>query len=555
MGNNPFAGCPKLVLENKSPNFKTDGGALYDKDFTRLIYYPIASSEESYEIKSGTKIIGKHAFFLCSKLKEIIIPNSVIKLENNPFSGCGNLFLKNYSPRYNVVAGVIYDSDFSSVIGCLNSVSIDELVLKNVRRICRNSFWNCKGIKKIVLPKTLETIGYNPFVGCTQIEFISKSPAYTVEDGILFNADKSKIICWPAKFAVGEIHVPESVTSLERGAFSGAGKMTGIHLHNVSVISKTCFTNCDSLTEVYCSDFVAYIGEWAFAHCKNLRELSVYKDCFIDKNVILNSPAQIAIRKERTNYVIESDNIHTLKALQSSCEGTIKSILIDPPYNSHIGYIGYKDSDFDGGYERFIEKRIELSYNLLSEDGFLVVNIDEGGLYAIESVCEKIFGTGNVRTRRWKKRHEAFDQNRVVLNPDKPQTDFEYIVKKIMQPYFENGRLCEKENEVPETFDCFGTNSSAKDEIAQIFGRRDYFSTPKPVKLLKELVRATTEKDSVVLDFFAGSGTTGHAVTELNREDGGRRTFILVSNNESDICRQVTMKRMEACKAKFTGLR
>lgn len=124
-----------------------------------------------------------------------------------------------------------------------------------------------------------------------------------------------------------------------------------------------------------------------------------------------------------------------------------------------------------------------------------------------------------------------------------------------MQPYFENGRLCEKENEVPETFDCFGTNSSAKDEIAQIFGRRDYFSTPKPVKLLKELVRATTEKDSVVLDFFAGSGTTGHAVTELNREDGGRRTFILVSNNESDICRQVTMKRMEACKAKFTGLR
>ena len=150
-------------------------------------------------------------------------------------------------------------------------------------------------------------------------------------------------------------------------------------------------------------------------------------------------------------------------------------------------------------------------------------------------------------------------------NPNKIQTDFEFIVfarkcgeaklNKIMQPYFsDNGKLLEKESEVPEIFECFGTNSSAKDEIEKIFGRRDYFSTLKPVKLIKEFVRATTQKDSIVLDFFAGSGTTGEAVTNLNREDGGKRRFILVSNAESDICKSVTMKRMEKIGAEFVAV-
>lgn len=54
----------------------------------------------------------------------------------------------------------------------------------------------------------------------------------------------------------------------------------------------------------------------------------------------------------------------------------------------------------------------------------------------------------------------------------------------------------------PDDFDCFGTTSSAKDEIADIFGKREYFSTPKPVKLIKELLRATTDKSSIVMDFL-----------------------------------------------------
>ena len=121
----------------------------------------------------------------------------------------------------------------------------------------------------------------------------------------------------------------------------------------------------------------------------------------------------------------------------------------------------------------------------------------------------------------------------------------EIDIENLKQKHEMEKELKEKESKVPNTFSCFGTNSSAKDEIEAIFGDRTYFQTPKPLKLLKELVRATTNKDSTVLDFFAGSGTTGHAIIDLNKEDGGNRKYILISNNESNICREITLKRMK----------
>ena len=551
MGNNPFAGCPDIEIINNSPYFHLEDCVLYNKDFTRLIYYPISKKEEKYTIKAGCRIIGKHSFYLCNNLKEVVIPASVIKLENNPFSGCSKIHLINYSKYYHVEDSIIYDRDYSSVIGCLNSVDTDCLVLKNVKRICRNSFWNCKGIRKIVLPETLESIGYNPFVSCSNIEFESKSPNYIVFNHALFTADKSKLVCYPAKHAIGEIHLPDEAITLERGAFSGCDKLKKIHLHNVSIISKTCFTNCSSLGNVYCSDLVSYIGEWAFAHCENLKELSVYKDCFIDNNATLNSNVKIDVRQELSNYVIESENLNTLKSMAKTYQGKIKSILIDPPYNSHIDYIGYKDA-FDGSYEKFMLDRIKLSFELLSNDGFLVINIDEGEVEHLSNLCKDLFY--KVKVCKWEKLHPFFDKNRDV-NPLKKVVKYEYIIicfkskesklNSIHQPYIEGNVLKEKESKVPNIFSCFGTNSSAKDEIAKLFGDRKYFQTPKPLKLLKELVRATTDKDSIVLDFFAGSGTTGHSVIDLNEEDGGNRKYILVSNNESNICRNITLKRME----------
>ncbi len=66
----------------------------------------------------------------------------------------------------------------------------------------------------------------------------------------------------------------------------------------------------------------------------------------------------------------------------------------------------------------------------------------------------------------------------------------------------------------------------------------------KPVDLIKRIVSLYPSNDCTVLDFFAGSGTTGHAVISLNNEDNGQRNFILCTNNENNICEEITYKRL-----------
>lgn len=90
--------------------------------------------------------------------------------------------------------------------------------------------------------------------------------------------------------------------------------------------------------------------------------------------------------------------------------------------------------------------------------------------------------------------------------------------------------------------------------LENVFGKKSTFAYPKPIVLIKMLLDAATydRKDAVVLDFFAGSGTTGQAVLDLNSEDGGNRKFILCTNNENNICEEVTYQRL---KTVITGKR
>lgn len=81
-----------------------------------------------------------------------------------------------------------------------------------------------------------------------------------------------------------------------------------------------------------------------------------------------------------------------------------------------------------------------------------------------------------------------------------------------------------------------GTNEDGSKELKKIFDAEDVFSHPKPTSLVKYIIKIAThnKKNAVVLDFFAGSGTTGQAVLELNKEDEGNRKFILLTNNDKD---------------------
>ena len=95
---------------------------------------------------------------------------------------------------------------------------------------------------------------------------------------------------------------------------------------------------------------------------------------------------------------------------------------------------------------------------------------------------------------------------------------------------------------VPDTFMYFD-NSVDTRMIKSIFGKL-VFENPKPIEMIKTIIDMSTDDKSIILDFFAGSGTTGHAVLELNEENKAKRQFILCTNDENNICTEVCYPRI-----------
>lgn len=89
----------------------------------------------------------------------------------------------------------------------------------------------------------------------------------------------------------------------------------------------------------------------------------------------------------------------------------------------------------------------------------------------------------------------------------------------------------------------FNSDNAITDFTKLGFSNKD-FSFPKSVELIKHIIRLSTNENSLILDFFAGSGTTGQAVEEYNKEFGGNRHFILCTNNENNICEKITYNRL-----------
>ena len=106
--------------------------------------------------------------------------------------------------------------------------------------------------------------------------------------------------------------------------------------------------------------------------------------------------------------------------------------------------------------------------------------------------------------------------------------------------------LSENKGIIPDTiWNDTGNTGDAVGEIKELFLNEIPFSTPKPLKYIKQIIQISSSSSSTILDFFAGSGTTMHATMKLNSEDGGNRQCILVQQpeNDSNICESVTYER------------
>lgn len=109
--------------------------------------------------------------------------------------------------------------------------------------------------------------------------------------------------------------------------------------------------------------------------------------------------------------------------------------------------------------------------------------------------------------------------------------------------YFEENEV-KKIKERSILFD-LATTADGTNELTSIFGKKDIFENPKPTELIKFCLRYAADENATIFDFFAGSGTTGQAVLELNKQDAGKRRFVLVTNNEKNIAYDVTSKRLK----------
>lgn len=142
------------------------------------------------------------------------------------------------------------------------------------------------------------------------------------------------------------------------------------------------------------------------------------------------------------------------------------------------------------------------------------------------------------RWRVGKKRMEMLIKNNLIYWQKRDEKWIPY--EKI---YFSEGEV-KKIKERSILYD-IATTADGTNELKDIFGKKDVFENPKSTDLIKFLLEHTANKDGLILDFMAGSGTTGHAVLELNKEDGGNRKFILCTNNENNIATDVCQPRLQ----------
>ena len=338
------------------------------------------------------------------------------------------------------------------------------------------------------------------------------------------------------------------------------------------------------------------------------------------------------------NFLIEGDNLASLKLLEKTHAGKIDLIYIDPPYNTGNKDFVYDDAFVDTNdtfrhskWISFMEKRLNIAKNLLSNSGVIFISIDDHEQAQVKLMCDSIFGAENfIAQVIWErafapvnlKKHFSESHDYVICYakkitsaicnglPRNNESDNRYsnpdndprgawtsgdlsvgpVVKekvyeittpsgrKVLPPsgycwrldkttlekYIKDNRIWfgEKGDNVPRIkrflnevkqgitpmtiwkYTEVGHSQDATKELKAVFDGEARFTYPKSVRLIQRIVGLYGDKNSTILDFFAGSGTTGQAVMKLNAEDGGQRKFILCTNNENNICRDVTYERI-----------
>ena len=211
------------------------------------------SSLKKIKLPKNLEIIGPDAFNNCTSLEEITIPASVYFIDRVPFRGSENI--KSYNvdssnKNFTSVNGVLYNKQKTTIVRYPSSSTATEFTIgKDVKEIYDGAFEGSKNIKKFKVEK-----GNTNFV--------------TV-NGVLYSKDLTRLIAYPpADLSVTEFAVPQSVTSIDLGAFSQSKYLKKVYiLPEIKEIKMHTFYNCSNLEEVYFSKTINYVSENAFDKC------------------------------------------------------------------------------------------------------------------------------------------------------------------------------------------------------------------------------------------------------------------------------------------------
>lgn len=330
----------------------------------------------------------------------------------------------------------------------------------------------------------------------------------------------------------------------------------------------------------------------------------------------------VADEEKGYNFLLEGDNLHSLKLLEKTHKGKIDVIYIDPPYNTGKEFvynddlIASSDSYKHSKWISFMHSRLNIARTLLNNRGVIFLSIDDNEFSQLKILCDEIFDESNnvanfcvIRAegggmaKQVIKGHDyclVYAKNIDLFTPLAKEKDvrgkiiekdkikywiqedwlrkefgkygnchYEEILKFKGQKVKEEiddglkdgkyvlipkangmnivGKLRRLDKDSSKFYSILKhLNKNGVNELKKLNINFDY---PKPSSLIKELISGATffddSKNAIVLDFFAGSGTTGHAVMQLNKEDGGQRKYILCTNNENNICEEVTYQRLK----------
>ena len=230
-------------------------GVKYSKDWKRLLKAPESLSGK-YTIRKGVNVIGNSAFWLCSSLTNINIPNSVTNIGYEAFCLCRSL------TNINIPNGVT-NIGYNAFSDCRSLTNIN--IPNSVTNIGNGAFSKCELLTNINIPNSVTNIGDSAFEGCHSLTSIN------IPNGVKNIRNGTFGGC-----SFTNINVPNSVTNIGDRAFASCSSLASINIPNsVTNIGDRAFSLCKSLTDINIPNSVTNIGDEAFSWCESLTSINI----------------------------------------------------------------------------------------------------------------------------------------------------------------------------------------------------------------------------------------------------------------------------------------